>query len=163
MFLPLDPAIQLLRICFMETATCTKMFISTWFIKLKDWRQPKWLKETCLMAKYEHSIAWGKGMLCESIKLYSLYPCKACVWRNQRGIHRLITPLFSCFLDSINKHMDLRAAFAGGGKKGAALFNIHFRMAPSFSHVQMGCGTGRVHLWTTPSSTIATSQVLKCD
>lgn len=71
-FLPLDPTTQLAGIYFMEIATCTRMCITTLFVELKNWRKPKWSKETCLMSIYEHSVTWGKDMLCESNKLWPL-------------------------------------------------------------------------------------------
>lgn len=51
---------QLAGIYFMEIAACTRMCITTLFVELKNWRKPKWSKETCLMSIYEHCHL-GKG------------------------------------------------------------------------------------------------------
>lgn len=68
-------------------------------------------------------------------------------------------PFYSCFWDSISKHIDLiTAALEREREKEPVLFDIHLEMS-NFGHIKMGYGMGRVYLWTALSGTRATSHV----
>lgn len=116
-FLPLDPTTQLAGIYFMEIAACTRMCITTLFVELKNWRKPKWSKETCLMSIYEHCHL-GKGHVMWKQQTMAFTHVKR-AYEKARS-----RPLYSCFWDSISRHMDLITA-ALGREGRAATFVWH--------------------------------------